>query len=76
MSAGFSKKSISSSLQSAKELFKAGEFVKADDICRDILKIDPENGDAHHILGVIADRNGNAERAVDLISKAFFILAV
>ena len=68
MSSG--KTSIGKFLQSAKELFKAGELTKAESICRDILKNDSENAEAYHLLGVIADRNGNAEGAVDLINKA------
>ena len=64
------KRFLGKSIQSAKKLFASGELNKAGDICKDILSLDPENGEAHHILGIIADRNGNAERAVDLINKA------
>jgi len=74
MSSG--KTSIAKSLQSAKELFAAGELIKAEDICQDILRVDPDNADACHLLGVITHRNGKTEQAVELFNKAISLVPV
>jgi len=63
------KSSINESFRSAKKLFDAGEMNKAADICRDIHSFEPENTEAHYLLGIIADKNGNTELTVELIGK-------
>jgi tetratricopeptide (TPR) repeat protein len=63
---GFNKENI----DMAKNQFAAGDLNMAQENCRSILKTDPGNADAYHLLGVIAYKEGKADHAVELISKA------
>ncbi len=49
---------------------RAGRLEKAKRLYGKILKSDPEQPDALHYLGVIADQAGNHEKAVELIERA------
>ncbi|WP_170827055.1 tetratricopeptide repeat protein [Magnetovibrio blakemorei] len=51
-------------------LHQSGQLHDAELIYREILKFDPSNVDANHLLGVIADQNNKPEEAIELISKA------
>jgi predicted O-linked N-acetylglucosamine transferase (SPINDLY family) len=57
----------------ALEYHKKGQLVKAQELYEEILKIQPGNADALHLLGVIAYQTNNQQHAVDLIDKAIAI---
>lgn len=50
-----------------------GDLAGADGIYRLVLKADPNQPDALHLLGVIAFQTGNLDAAIDLIGKALRI---
>ncbi|MCP4606275.1 MAG: tetratricopeptide repeat protein [Proteobacteria bacterium] len=52
---------------------EAGRFQQAEHLYRQILKIDPNNAEIIHLLGVLVDQVGDHESAVKLISKAIDI---
>ena len=52
---------------------KNGKIEAAAEIYNQILKSNPNNFEALHLLGVIAGQKGNDELAIDLISKAIAI---
>lgn len=52
------------SLKKATELYHAGRMEDATVVLRRLLKQEPDNGDAHHLLGVIAHREGRHDQAV------------
>jgi len=58
------------SLETAQAMLAAGDLDKVGDICREVIRHDAENAEAHHILGLIADKTGNPQLAVQLIGKA------
>lgn len=51
----------------------AGRTSEAENLYRQILKTDPDQPDALHLLGVLASEMGNNGLAVDLITKALAI---
>lgn len=57
-------------LQQGIELHKKGQFQEADSYYRQVLAIDPENADAIHLLGLLADAIGDSDLATDLIKFA------
>ena len=57
-------------LQQAIAHHQAGRLQQAEYICREIIKVEPENANACHLLGVIAHQAGRSDIAVQLISKA------
>jgi protein O-GlcNAc transferase len=60
-------------LQKAIALHQQGNLGQAEGIYRELLKIEPRNADALHLLGVIAHQSGNHQSAVDMISYAIQI---
>jgi len=60
-------------LESAVRHHNAGRLSEADGIYQDILKADPNNADALHLLGVLNHQTGKSDVAVNLISKALTI---
>lgn len=50
--------------------FQAGNFQQAEAVCRNVLKAQPDQPDALHLLGIVALQQGNQQSAVDLIEKA------
>ncbi|HIJ45843.1 MAG TPA: tetratricopeptide repeat protein, partial [Rhodospirillaceae bacterium] len=52
------------------EHHQAGRLEEAQRICKRILKLQPDNADAMHMLGVIAFQVGGSKVAVQLIGKA------
>lgn len=60
-------------LARALEHHRAGRLTKAARLYKKILKTFPDQPDALHFLGVIADQSGNHEKAVDLISRAIAV---
>lgn len=57
-------------LQIARQHHGAGRMAEAENICRDVLDADADNVDALHLLGVIAHKDGNYDRAVKLVGRA------
>jgi predicted O-linked N-acetylglucosamine transferase (SPINDLY family) len=60
----------SQSLQTAFDLHQAGDWGRAEAICRDVLRVDPRHGDALHLLGVVAFQRNEKFAAVDYIGQA------
>jgi tetratricopeptide (TPR) repeat protein len=60
-------------LSAALNHHKAGEFSKAASLYREVLSSEPRHADALHLLGVLSSQLGNADLAVDLISKSIEI---
>jgi tetratricopeptide (TPR) repeat protein len=61
---------IQDSLKVALERHRAGNFVEAQAIYRQILARHPDNPDALHLLGLLALQMGEPDRAIELISLA------
>jgi Tfp pilus assembly protein PilF/SAM-dependent methyltransferase len=61
---------ISRALQTALEHHQHGRFADAETIYRQVLKVDPVNFDALHMLGVLAHQVGQHVQAVDIINQA------
>ena len=57
-------------LQQAIAHHQAGRLQQAEYICREIIKIEPENANACHILGLVAHQVVRSNIAIHLISKA------
>jgi protein O-GlcNAc transferase len=49
---------------------QAGDFESAEKLYRRVLRIEPQQPDALHLLGMAAFTRGDAERACDLVSQA------
>ena len=49
---------------------QAGNLSQAEAICRDILRVEPRNPHALHLLGVVAYQFGQHELAIDLIRSS------
>lgn len=60
-------------LMSATDLYRAGDFVQAQVLAERALKGEPRSGDAHTLLGAIADARGNAKLAGTHYEKALKI---
>jgi Flp pilus assembly protein TadD len=52
------------------QLYVAGELGQAEDLLRQVLQRQPGQGDALHMLGVIAHRLGRGEEALELLGRA------
>jgi tetratricopeptide (TPR) repeat protein len=57
-------------LRKAVQYHQAGQLQNAEDIYRQIIKNEPENANANHLLGVLALQVGKNDIAVQFISKA------
>ena len=64
---------VAAQIQLALQHHQAGRLQQAEQIYRQVLKTDPENADANHLLGVIAHQVGRNDIAVQLIRKAISI---
>jgi Flp pilus assembly protein TadD len=49
---------------------QAGHLNEAEQLYRQVLRLDPEHVDALHFLGVLSHQRGSHELAVELIGKA------
>jgi protein O-GlcNAc transferase len=56
-------------LQGAIELSQAGDLKQAESVCREIVKKQPDNTDALHLLGVLSYQLGNYDSAIEYLSK-------
>jgi len=57
-------------MTAAVKLHQAGDLPQAERIYRDVLRIDPRQGDALNLLGLIANQVGKPEEAIALVSQA------
>jgi predicted O-linked N-acetylglucosamine transferase (SPINDLY family) len=57
-------------LERAAALYERGRFEDAEAICERVLRRDPANAQALHLLGLAADRRGDHPRAAHLIESA------
>lgn len=57
-------------LQTALKLHQAGQFPQAEEAYRKVLRNDPLNADALHLLGVLFHQTGKNEAAVEYIGRA------
>jgi len=64
---------IQEAIRIAMRHHQAGELAQAEAIYRQVLALDPDNPDALHLLGTIADRLGRHDEAVRLINRAITI---
>ena len=64
---------LQQALDLAVEHHRGGDVPRAESIYNQILKADPNQPQALHLLGVIAFQGGNNEKAVELIEKALSI---
>jgi predicted O-linked N-acetylglucosamine transferase (SPINDLY family) len=60
----------SNTLESAVRHHRAGEFEQAEKLYRQVLKSQPKNPDALHLLGVMAHQAGRHDKAVEYIRRA------
>ncbi|MCG2720610.1 MAG: tetratricopeptide repeat protein [Thermodesulfovibrionales bacterium] len=61
---------MSKSIQSAFEQYQSGNLEQAENIAGGILKADPDNSEALHLLGLISYQHGNHVLALKYIRKA------
>ena len=64
---------VADELAKALTLHRRGERGQAERGYRRVLRIDPQHADALHLLGVIAQQNGDARQAIDHITKAIAV---
>jgi predicted O-linked N-acetylglucosamine transferase (SPINDLY family) len=67
---GGSGSGIEAVLAQARSLHTAGRLGEAEKLYRRILAIRPDHAEALHLLGILALQAGQAEAAIDLITKA------
>jgi len=61
---------ITEKITNAIQCHQNGELLKAQQLYKEILSIDPQNADCMHFLGVIAMQKGNLDQAIHLIQRA------
>jgi tetratricopeptide (TPR) repeat protein len=64
---------VADELATALTLHRRGERQQAERAYNRILRIDPQHADALHLLGVIAQQNGDARRAIEHIARAIAV---
>ena len=64
---------MKSNFKEALTLFQNGQLNKAKDTCLEILKAQPNNFNALHLLGLIAFQTKNYLKSVEIINKAIQI---
>ncbi len=57
-------------LQKAAGLYARGDLQGAEELCGQLLELDPDQPDALHIIGLVAWQRGERQRAMDEIRKA------
>ncbi|MGO8753542.1 MAG: tetratricopeptide repeat protein [Thermoguttaceae bacterium] len=53
--------------------YQAGRTGTAEEVCRQVLQVDPNQPDAWHLLGIIAHQSGQHALAVDCIRRAIAV---
>ncbi len=61
---------ILSMMTTALQFHQAGDLQQAERIYREVLRLDPNQGDALNLLGVLANQMGQPEAAIDLLTRA------
>src|SRR4051812_19906233 len=61
---------INELLEKASQALSRGDFAQAESSCNQVLMVNPNNSTGLHILGIIYDRQGKTEEAINFISKA------
>ncbi len=64
---------INNTFQTALGYYQAGNLLKAESSCREILEIQPGNADILHFLGIIYYQLGNNDSAIAHIKKALIL---
>lgn len=64
---------IAEAFEAALNYERAGRLRDAEYICEQIVQYEPAHGDALHLLGTIAHRDGKSERAIELLRRAIEI---
>lgn len=64
---------ISAMMRIALTFLQGGHLAKAQEIYEEVLKAQPDNADALHLLGIVAFQTNNAERGAGLIGQAIKI---
>ena len=63
-------KTATQTLHESLKLHQSGELERAEQIYREILRVDPQHADALHLLGVIFHQRNENEKAVESIRRA------
>ena len=61
---------IDQALQLATTHHQAGRLAESEALYRQVLTVQPQNPDALHLLGIIANQTGHPDAAIELISRA------
>lgn len=61
---------VAHALDVALDRFNAGNLAEAEQICRQILAVEPDNADALHLLGLLAHQSGRNDIALELVLRA------
>jgi tetratricopeptide (TPR) repeat protein len=61
---------VSEALEIALAHQQAGRLAQAEQICRQIVAVEPNHADGWHLLGVISLSKGETERAIDSLRRA------
>ena len=61
---------INNAIKSAFENYQAGKVQQAENICKNILRNQPNNANTLHLLGIIYYQSGNYESAITHLKKA------
>jgi tetratricopeptide (TPR) repeat protein len=64
---------LQQAIQLANQYYKANQLVEAETLCRKILQTDSQNSVALYLLGLIADKMGQTEAAINLLKQAILI---
>ncbi len=73
-STGKSAFSVDKNFKRAFRFHNDGELQNAEKIYKNIIQVDPQHADAHHLYGIIALERGENDRAEDLIKAAIRII--
>ena len=62
---------IEQKIQSALQNFQVGKLIEAEQLCQQMLLVEPDNADVNHFIGVIiAELGGKDDLAIQYIKKA------
>jgi tetratricopeptide (TPR) repeat protein len=64
---------LQQAIQMANQHYNANQLAAAEALCRNILQMDPQNSVALYLLGLIADKMGQTEVAINLIKQAILV---
>ena len=67
---GMRAKALPQAMQQAVGCYRRGELAEAERLCRDLIEVQADNGDALSLLGQIARQTGRIQEAIELLSSA------